>query len=56
MLMDGVYWEKWLLLLLMVVIVEQMSIRTQMLSLNVIYDYNIPTIVIYSCTTIILVL
>ena len=40
------------MLWLIIVVVEQMSIRTQTLSLNVIYDYNIPTIVIYSHTTI----
>ena len=40
------------MLWLIIVVVEQMSIRTQTLSLNVIYDHNIPTMVIYSCTTI----
>ena len=40
--------EKWLMLWLMIVVVEQMSIRTQILSVNVIYNYNIPTMVIYS--------
>ena len=40
------------MLWLMVVIVEQISIRTQMLSLNVIYDYSIPTMIIYSHTAI----
>ena len=40
------------MLLLMVVVVEQVSIRIQMLSLNVIYDYYISTMVIYSHTAI----
>ena len=48
----GSFWEKQLVLWLMVVVVEQVSIRTQTLSSNVIYDYNIPTMVIYSCTAI----
>ena len=39
---------KQLVLWLMVVVVEQVSIRTQMLSSDVIYNYNIPTMVIYS--------
>ena len=37
------------MLWLMVVVIEQVSIRTQMLSLNIIYDYNIPIMIIYSC-------
>ena len=40
--------EKQLMLWLMIVVVEQISIRTQILSVNVIYNYNIPTLVIYS--------
>ena len=36
------------MLWLMVVVVEQVSIRIQMLSSNVIYDYNISTMIIYS--------
>ena len=40
--------EKQLMLWLMIVVVEQISIRTQILSVNVIYNYNIPTMVIYS--------
>ena len=44
--------KKQLVLWLMVVVIEQVSIRTQMLSSNVIYNYNIPTMVIYSCIAI----
>ena len=51
-MLTGSFWEKWLVLWLMVVVVEQVSIRTQMLSLNVIYNYNIPIMIIYSCTAI----
>ena len=42
--------------LLLSVVIEQVSIRTQMLSLNVIYDYNIPIMTIYSYTAIYYVL
>ena len=48
----GSFWGKQLVLWLMVAVVEQVSIRTQTLSLNVIYNYNIPTMVIYSHTAI----
>ena len=40
------------MLWLIVVVVKQVSIRTQMLSSNVIYNYNIPTMVLYSHTPI----
>ena len=40
--------EKQLVLWFMIVVVEQVSIQTQMLSSNAIYDYNIPIMVIYS--------
>ena len=52
----GVSGRNSLVLWLMVVVIKQASIRTQMLSLNVIYDYNIPIMTIYSYTAIYYVL